>query len=90
MNEEEKRNAIEAIKNGFEQNFVWGLDKLQPDSKYRHLQVRGKIVYAEDFRPVTATYINSNISKNLEPSKNFRTLIEEKKNELKLNNKEKY
>lgn len=56
LNDKEKKEAIESIKNGFENNFAWGLEQTGNNPKHRYIQTRGKIIHAEDFRPITSTY----------------------------------
>jgi len=56
LNAKERAQAIAALKNGYENNFMWGLEKRGPDRKYRCFQIRGKIVDGEDFSDVKDTY----------------------------------
>jgi hypothetical protein len=41
---------------GFENNFVWGVEVQGANRPFRVMQKRGVIVDAEDFIPVRATY----------------------------------
>lgn len=43
LNAQEKKNAVEALKNGFEQKFVWGVETSGPNRSYRILQKRGQV-----------------------------------------------
>lgn len=52
----EKEEAIEAVRNGFEDKFVWNIEAGGAMRPYRLQQVRGAIVDAEDYREVTNTY----------------------------------
>ena len=56
LDAKERAAALDAIKNGFEQNFVWGVENSGPNRSYRVLQKRGKICDADDFGKVTETY----------------------------------
>ena len=53
---EEKKIALDAIENGFEDNYIWGLEAGGQMKNLRIKQVRGQIVEAEDFSGVTDTY----------------------------------
>jgi hypothetical protein len=55
LNAVERANAEEAIKNGFENNFVWGLEQSGPENS-RIMQKRGEVVQGEDFTLVGTTY----------------------------------
>ena len=52
----ERETALKALKEGYENEFLFGLDKCGSVNGRRVLQVRGKIVDGEDFLPVTDTY----------------------------------
>ena len=56
LNEQEKKNALEAIKNGVEKEYVWNLENQGGKRAFRILQKRGKIIDAEDFIPLQDTY----------------------------------
>ena len=56
LNEAEKKNALNAIKHGFENKFIWNIDKSGPERKIRILQKRGVIVEADDFKVLGKTY----------------------------------
>lgn len=49
LNTAEKENAMKALKEGFENNFVWGIEQSGPTGNHRIMQKRGKIVHAENF-----------------------------------------
>jgi len=63
---EERVKALEALHSGFEDEFFWGLEKHGSHRGRRMLQVRGKIIDAEDFSLIRDTYpayprlVNSN------------------------------
>ena len=85
LNPTERQNALEAIKNGFENNFIWNIDKGGSQRKIRVLQKRGVFVEAEDFSSVKQTYPDLALTKQnpgfvtLTNLKNYRkeTLQEE-------------
>jgi len=56
LNNKERHNAMQAIANGYEDQFVWNLEQTNSNNAQRILQVRGKIIQAEDFLPVRDTY----------------------------------
>lgn len=56
LNEEERRNAEEAIKNGFGGKFTWGCDMSGNKRSFRVVQKRGKVIVDEDFSKVLETY----------------------------------
>jgi len=56
LNTNEKKNAMSAIKSGYEANFVWNVEVSGGARPYRLLQKRGVVVDAEDFLPVRETY----------------------------------
>lgn len=66
LNEQEKKNAIQALSNGFEHNYLWGVETSGPNRSYRVLQKRGKICDADDFSQVLDTYPD-NIKSNTHP-----------------------
>ena len=56
LNSQERKTAIEALKNGYEDNFYWNVEKSGAHRGKRLLQVRGKIVEAENFSGIPETY----------------------------------
>jgi len=52
----EYKLALNALNNNYESNFIWGLEKTSPSNAHRTLQIRGKIVYGENFLPIAETY----------------------------------
>lgn len=56
LNEKEKESAMAAIKNGYENKFIWNVEVSGGARPYRLLQKRGVFVDAEDFLPVRDTY----------------------------------
>lgn len=56
LTKEEKEEAIEALKNGFEDNFVWNVEATGAMRQQRLQQVRGALCEAEDYLEVTKTY----------------------------------
>ena len=61
---EEKTAAIAALKKGYEDKFYWGVERLGALRGKRLMQIRGKIVDAEDFIEVCDTYPRHPISQN--------------------------
>lgn len=56
LNAVEKQNAINALQNGIEQKYLWGVEASGPNRSYRVLQKRGKICDSDDFAQVKDTY----------------------------------
>lgn len=56
LNTGEKANALQALKNGYENKFYWKVEQTGAHRGKRLLQVRGKIIDAEDFLPIRDTY----------------------------------
>ncbi len=56
LNTQEKRNALSALREGYEDRFSWGVEKAGVLRGLRIRQVRGKVVDAEDYRAVGDTY----------------------------------
>ena len=83
LNEIEKKNALEAIKNGVEREYVWNLENQGGKRYFRILQKRGKIIDAENFVPLQESYPKHPISFK-EPKNGVHTL-----NELKVYRKNK-
>lgn len=52
LNTGERRNAENAIRNNYADNFVWGVEQAGPNRPYRLMQKRGMIIDSEDFLPV--------------------------------------
>ena len=50
------KNAMDALKKGYESNYLWGVENSGPNRSYRVLQKRGKICDADDFSKVQDTY----------------------------------
>ena len=81
LNDIEKKNALEAIKNGVEREYVWNLENR--GGKSRILQKRGKIIDGENFLPLQESYPKHPMSFKV-PKNGIYTL-----NELKQYRKEK-
>lgn len=47
---------MKALQEGFENQFVWGIEQSGPTGLHRIMQKRGKIVHAENFTVVRDTY----------------------------------
>eukprot|EP00826_Nyctotherus_ovalis_P002582 TRINITY_DN10520_c0_g3_i1.p1 TRINITY_DN10520_c0_g3~~TRINITY_DN10520_c0_g3_i1.p1 ORF type:complete len:133 (-),score=41.61 TRINITY_DN10520_c0_g3_i1:121-519(-) len=60
----ERKEALRALEEGYEESFVWGLDKSKPVKERRVLQVRGKVVDGDDFLPVSESYPRLLLSRN--------------------------
>lgn len=56
LNSYERETALNALNNGIENNFRWGLEKEGCQRSTRILQVRGQIVDAENFGVIKDTY----------------------------------
>lgn len=85
LNAQEKQNAIQALSNGFEGNFLWGVENSGPNRSYRVLQKRGKICDADDFSQVVETYPSlvketpQPFHKTVTDLKNFRRMKDKEK-----------
>ena len=75
LNKIEKKNALEAIKNGVEREYVWNLENQGGKRYFRILQKRGKIIDAENFVPLQESYPKHPISFK-EPKNGVHTLNE--------------
>ena len=75
LNEIEKKNALEGIKDGVEREYVWNLENQGGKRAFRILQKRGKIIDAEDFIPLQESYPKHPISFK-EPKNGIKTLTE--------------
>ncbi len=56
LSPDERRDAVQALQSGFEEQFCWGVEMSGAQRGKRLLQVRGKVVDAENFGPVADTY----------------------------------
>jgi len=74
LNETERRNALEALKNGYENNFKWNLERSGHMRGGRIIQVRGKFIDSEDFNEVTESYPEHPLSKIKPNVKSFGEL----------------
>lgn len=72
LTEEEQATAKKALEEGFESNFVWGVEASGAQREYRIMQKRGAFVDGDDFGGVTATYPKHPIS-DVKPSLATRT-----------------
>ena len=75
LNDTEKKNALEAIKNGVEREYVWNLENQGGKRAFRILQKRGKIIDAENFIPLQESYPKHPISFR-DPKNGIHTLNE--------------
>ena len=75
LDETERKNALEGIKNGVERDYVWNLENQGGKRAFRILQKRGKIIDSEDFIPLQDTYPKHPIS-FIEPKNGIKTLTE--------------
>jgi hypothetical protein len=82
LNEIERKNALEGIKNGVEKEYVWNLESQGGKRAFRILQKRGKIIDAEDFIPLQESYPKHPISFK-EPKNGIKTLAELKEYRIK-------
>lgn len=53
---QERQKAIEAVKNGYEDKFVWNVEASGAQRQFRIMQKRGQIVDSDDFQNVAVTY----------------------------------
>ena len=56
LNTAEKANAMAALKEGYENQFVWGIEQSVPSNLHRLMQKRGKVIHGEDFLVLRDTY----------------------------------
>ena len=75
LKKKKKKNALEAIKNGVEREYVWNLENQGGKRYFRILQKRGKIIDAENFVPLQESYPKHPISFK-EPKNGVHTLNE--------------
>jgi hypothetical protein len=74
LNETERRNALGALRNGYENNFKWNLEGSGSMRGGRVIQVRGKFVDSEDFNGVLETYPQHPLAKIKPHVKSFGEL----------------
>ena len=82
QNSVEKQNALDAINKGFENRFIWNIDKGGSERQIRVLQKRGVFVEAEDFQPVGKTYPKLELSNNTPQISTKETLEQSRKESL--------
>ena len=56
LNEQERKNAIQALKNGVEDEYKWNIEQAGSKRNHRIIQKRGVIVDAEDYSQMLDTY----------------------------------
>ena len=56
LNDQERKNALHAIQNGFAKEFVWGCESSGLNRSFRIVQKRGKVIMDEDFGKIRDTY----------------------------------
>jgi len=56
LNDQERNNALQAVKEGFEEKFMWGVEQSGVNTMHRLLQKRGVLVHGENFIEVGKTY----------------------------------
>ena len=69
---------------GFEDKFVWNVEKTGAQRPFRILQKRGVIVDAENFIPVTSTYPEHPLSKVLPKAINQQQLKDQRRDAYRL------
>ena len=79
---DERIQAIEALNNNYESKFVWGLEREGSLRGKRIIQLRGKIVNAEDFTELSDTYPVHPISLNKPSCSTEKELRLMRKNKL--------
>jgi len=84
LNKIEKSNAMEAVKNGLEKNYMWGVEASGPNRSFRVLQKRGKICDADDFGEIKETYPEFPVPKNTSFNKTITEMaVNRKQNDRK-------
>lgn len=78
LNEKEKAEAMEAIKNGFEGNFVWGLEQSGP-AVNRVMQKRGQVIAGEDWTQVEKSYPKHPLSQADRRHYNKKDMLEKRR-----------
>ena len=58
LNTQEKKEAINAIKNGYEKKFHWGLDNAGKQGHPVH-QVKGVVCYEDDYSKLTENFMKN-------------------------------
>ena len=79
---DERKKATEALHSGFENNFVWGLEKYGALRGTRILQLRGKIIDSEDFLSIKDTYPPYQKSQNASSIGTYTELASKRHNDL--------
>jgi len=82
LNEQEKANAMKALKEGFEDKFVWGIEQSGAHSMHRILQKRGQVVHGENFAIVGKSYPPHPISANVPRFKSKSDMEARRKQQL--------
>lgn len=82
LNDQERKNCIAALENGFEDNFRWNLEAAGVTRGKRLIQIRGKIIDAEDFGPISETYPAHPLSKHKPNVSSLPELRARRKSEL--------
>ena len=81
LNEIEKKNAYEGIKNGIEKKFLWNLDNQGGKRAFRVMQKRGKIIENENFIALQDTYPKYPFKENENRISSYEKLKEFRKKE---------
>jgi hypothetical protein len=82
LNSAEKKAAICSLKNGFEDQFYWNVEKSGIHRGTRLLQVRGKIIEADNFTAIKDTYPEYPISKVNKTTATYTELKQKRKQEI--------
>ena len=72
---------MRALENGFENQFVWGIEQSGPTGLHRIMQKRGQIVHAENFTVVRDTYPVHPLTTKEVPFKTTKELFYKRKAE---------
>ena len=87
LNQQERKQAEDAISNGFARTFVWGVEQAAPKRPFRIIQTRGVVVDAEDFTGVADTY---HLDPKESPHARTVTELQEQRAEVRLRSLKQY
>ena len=82
LNTAERENTMKALKNGYEDQFVWNVEETGPYRGKRIMQIRGEFVDAEDFVSVTNTYPEHPLNNIRPETTNIKDLKYKRKMEI--------
>ena len=82
LNPLERKKAIAALQNGYEDNFRWNIEAAGSTMGSRIIQLRGKIIEGENFCPIGETYPTHPLTKHTPTVESVPELKAKRKDEL--------